>query len=157
VASKYATGVRSPPGDIGASFMPKRGFYSSANRSVVVEQFSELKRSGVEVIAVSWWGPKSRPASRDGEGYSSDQRIPMILDAALQVGVWVCFHLEPYEGRSVLTVREDLEYIYAEYSTHKAFYRDPLRNGKSLFYIYDSYRIAQNEWSKLFSNVMHVF
>lgn len=77
----------------------------------------------------------------------------MILDTAMKVGIYVCFHLEPYKGRTVETTRADVEYIFKEYGKHPAFYRDPNRKGKSLFYIYDSYLISSDQWNKLFSSV----
>ena len=50
----------------------------------------------------------------------------------------VAFHLEPYHGRSVHTIREDLAYIHNSYSHSPALYRI----GKSpVFYVYDSYHI----------------
>lgn len=60
------------------------------------------------------------------------------------------FHLEPYDSRTVASVREDIEYIILNYGSHPAFYRTTgkKKTDKSLplFYIYDSYRIPPNEW-----------
>lgn len=71
VAQKFPNGTRTPPGDIGASYMPQRGFYSSADPKIAMEQFTELRDSGVNVIAVSWWGPKTRFNAQDAEGSAS--------------------------------------------------------------------------------------
>lgn len=54
IRARYPSGIRyEPPEDIGASFYPMRGPYSSSDRAVVMEHFRELKDY---VIIVSWWG-----------------------------------------------------------------------------------------------------
>ena len=72
----------------------------------------------------------------------------MPMDEAAKVGAKVCFHIEPFNGRSPQTVRENIQYIVDTYGDHPAFYRT---HGKPLFFIYDSYLIKPAEWAKLFA------
>jgi len=45
------------------------------------------------------------------------------LDIAREYGIKVCFHIEPYRGRTPLSVRSDIAYILGRYGKHEAFYR----------------------------------
>ena len=74
--------------------------------------------------------------------------MSLLLDEAAKVGAKVCFHIEPFNGRSPQTVRENIQYILDTYGDHPAFYRT---HGKPLFFIYDSYLIKPAEWAKLFA------
>lgn len=82
------------------------------------------------------------------QGIRTDEVVKKVLDAAVDVGMEVALHLEPYEGRSAETVRDDLRYIARSYGSHKALHRGC---GKQLpvMYVYDSYRIATGEWMRL--------
>lgn len=104
-----------------------------------------MREVGIDAAVVSWWG---RPGvSRgDSQGILTDAALDSVLDAALgEVGIIV--HLEPYEGRSVASVRADLEFLLARVGTHPALYRDPIQ--RPVFYVYDSYHIPVGEWKRL--------
>lgn len=62
----------------------------------------------------------------------------------------LAFHLEPYDGRSASSVRNDIEYIITQYGDHPAFYRysSKFKSNQNLplFYIYDSYLITEDDW-----------
>ncbi|EKX50335.1 hypothetical protein GUITHDRAFT_104143 [Guillardia theta CCMP2712] len=97
--------VYSPPDEIASVYYPSRGPYSSMNLSVVREQMLEIKEAGVDVVVFSWW---KLPASSDGaRGWgvkdSTDAAAPLVLEAAAEAGIKVCFHLEPYKGREYQT------------------------------------------------------
>ena len=65
----------------------------------------------------------------------------------------MALHLEPYEGRSASTIKEDLNYIYKNYASHTAYFRKPrFKTNKPLpvVFIYDSYLIPNNEWLQIF-------
>ena len=49
--------------------------------------------------------------------------MPLVLDAAQKHGIEVAIHLEPYEGRSLETIRWDIDYILDKYGDHPALYR----------------------------------
>src|SRR5690348_9232222 len=68
-----------PPNNIASSYYPARGLYSSSDRLVVGAQLSEIHATGIDEIAVSWWG----------RGSDEDTRLPLILSAARADGVAV--------------------------------------------------------------------
>jgi glycoprotein endo-alpha-1,2-mannosidase len=125
-----------PPDDIGATFYPAAGLYSSNNGDDVARHMRELKRSGVGVAALSWWGTEQTP----------DRQVLMILDAAAKEGLSVCFHIEPFPGRNAGTTRDALAHIIGTWGGHPAFYR---HGGKPLFYTYDSYLIPAEQWATM--------
>ena len=146
IAAQYPKGRLMPPGDIGATYMPSRGFYSSCDPATLESQCREMADAGVTAIVASWW-PKGRP---DGQGVDTDRCVPPLLNAAEKTGLKVNFHLEPYTDRTPMTVRQDLEYIVATYGSHPAFYRHPVRN-LPMVYVYDAYISPAAEWAQLFS------
>jgi len=62
----------------------------------------------------------------------------------------VCFHIEPYKGRDVASLRSNLSYIVSHYGNHSAFYRHPGSN-LPIYYIYDSYLVPDDHWIALLS------
>ena len=64
----------------------------------------------------------------------------------------VCFHIEPFKGRNEKTLRQAVVYIHDQYGHHPAYYRLKFR-GRTLplFYVYDSYLLRADHWSKLLS------
>ena len=149
VAKRYPDGRHTPPDDIGASFYPKLGPYSSTDTSTIETHMQQLRQAGIGVISVSWYPPKLA----DTEGIPLDSLIPVILDIAQKYAVKVTLHIEPYEKRTPMTIGKDLEYIHRKYSDHPAFYKmmkvgDVKR--QPLVYIYDSYNSPANEWSQVF-------
>ena len=153
VTNKYPRGRHVPPDDIGASFYPELGCYSSKDPAVIDKHLLQLRSAGVGVIAVSWY-----PAGlSDDEGPPPDPVIPVLLDAALTHGVKITLHIEPYKGRTPQSVRNDLQYIHTHYTQHPAFYKleriSPSSGEKRalpLIYIYDSYLSEAREWAAIF-------
>ena len=153
VTNKYPQGRHVPPDDIGASFYPKLGCYSSKDLTVISEHMIQLRTAGVGVIAVSWY-----PAGlSDDEGPPPDPVIPVLLDVAHTHGIKVTLHIEPYKGRTPASVKDDLQYIYSHYSQHPAFYKLKHGNNSSserrplpLIYIYDSYLGQASAWAEVF-------
>jgi glycoprotein endo-alpha-1,2-mannosidase len=128
--------AHTPPDDIGATFYPAAGLYSSNSPDAAARHMRELKRAGVGVAALSWWGVRQTP----------DKQVGMILDAAAKEGLRVCFHIEPFPGRSAATMGEAVAHIVGTWGGHIAFYR---HNGKPFFYVYDSYLLPAEEWAAL--------
>lgn len=64
----------------------------------------------------------------------------------------MCFHIEPFNNRNAATVRQAVIYIHDQYGSHPAYYHLEFR-GRTLplFYMYDSYLIRADQWSKLLS------
>jgi glycoprotein endo-alpha-1,2-mannosidase len=146
-----------PPEDLHSSFYPTKGPYSSSDSEIMKEHFREMIDSGIDVLVASWWGKASNPASTDTQGINTDITIKLLFEAAdafnkeSERKVKIALHLEPFPGRTVESVKEDIEYIYQQYGSFLSFYRDEL-NGKGLFYIYDSYHIPEYQWKRLFKN-----
>ena len=112
-----------PPVDIGSSYYPARGIYSSDDAAVVAAQMHEIAEAGVDTVIVSWWG----------RGSEEDARLPLVRAAARKEKLRVAVHLEPYGGRSATTVTLDLAYL------RTLGIRD--------VYVYDSNAIADDEWA----------
>ena len=146
---KFPLGRHMPPNDIGASFYPKLGTYSSKDPHIMETHMRQLREAGIGVVSVSWYPP----GLADSEGFPPDPVIPLLLDVAQKFAMKVTLHIEPYENRSALTFLNDLKYIYKHYFHHPAFYkyRSEGESGKGrllpLIYIYDSYLTPANEWS----------
>ena len=90
-----------PPHDVGSSFYPARGIYSSADALVVDAQMREIAAAGVGVVIASWWG----------RGSLEDARLPLLVEAAGRHGLQVAAHLEPYAGRTVASTEADIEHL----------------------------------------------
>lgn len=89
---------------------------------------------------VSWYHPNEH----DANGISLDALFPLILNESHKRGLKVAFHMEPYEKRSIETLKRDLEYIVSTYESHPALYR--VRH-LPVFYVYDSYHLQPNQWA----------
>lgn len=94
VARKYLNNVNYvPPDDIGCSYYPMLGPYSSMDDATISEHMRKLKDY---VVVVSWWGRPDVKDAKDGEGYSTDAVMPKLFKAAEKFGAKIPFHLEPY-------------------------------------------------------------
>jgi len=105
-----------------------------------------MRDHGIDAAVVSWWG---RPGTSkgDSQGVLTDDAVAMVLDAASEVGgIGVALHLEPYAGRSVESIREDLEHLNSSFALHPGIYREGTR---PVFYVYDSYHIDSLQWQRL--------
>jgi len=115
---------------------------------VLEKHLAMAATAGAGVLAVSWYPP----GQADEHGPPSDGIVPLLLERALAHGVAICIHVEPYEGRNAESLQKHLKYVHETYGSHSAYYK--IRRGtRSLpvFYIYDSYRLPPEEWSRLFS------
>ncbi|CAE7844995.1 Maneal [Symbiodinium microadriaticum] len=138
VDAKYDKFNWSPPDEPHATFYPERGPYSSSDESILLSQFEDLAKAGVDSAMCSWWGRKDWAGKRDDadSGANTDELIPSVLEAAVQAGVFVSFHIEPYGGRSPQTFLDDLAYIVREYGHHPAIWREGPKK-LPLFWLYD--------------------
>ena len=94
---------RPAPFEIASNFFPARGAYSSGDPKILDAQMAEIAAAGVRTVVASWWG----------WGSLEDQRLPAILAAANRRGVAVAAHLEPYEGRTLATIEQDVAHLRA--------------------------------------------
>lgn len=77
-----------------------------------------MRDSRIGVLCVSWWGQsKSDSQLQHLDGYT-DSVVALLLDTAAKYGLKICFHHEPYQGRSADSVKQDLIYIIDKYGNH---------------------------------------
>lgn len=151
ISAQYPTGQRhQPPEDIGASFYPLLGPYSSLDESITRTHMLQLQQAGIGVLALSWYPP----GQADDNGKPMEDYVQVIFDIAEEFNIKVCFHIEPYPDRDSQSVRKNIEYIINTYGDHPAFYRHhSVKTGRMspLIYLYDSYLIKPAEWQRLFT------
>jgi Glycosyl hydrolase family 99 len=116
---------RRPPLDLASHYYPARGPYSSGDPKVLRAQMRDVARAGIRQVVVSWWG----------WGSVEDVRLPMILRAAKARGLDVAIHLEPYGGRTIASLAEDIAHLR------------PL--GVSDFYVYRPLDLPAADWAQL--------
>ncbi|XP_055512042.1 glycoprotein endo-alpha-1,2-mannosidase-like protein [Leucoraja erinacea] len=147
VAAGYPRGRHSPPDDIGSSFYPQLGAYSSRDPQLIEGHMKQLQAAAVGVLVLSWY-----PSGLEDD-YSDpvDDLVPAILDAAERYSLKVAFHILPYTGRNERSLYENVKYIVDKYGDHSAFYNYRTSTGRLLpmFYIYDSYLTLPAAWANL--------
>jgi glycoprotein endo-alpha-1,2-mannosidase len=92
---------RAAPFEIASNFFPTRGAYSSGDSAVIDAQMREIAAAGVRTVVSSWWG----------WGSLEDQRLPAVLRAANRRGLAVAAHIEPYAGRTLATIEQDVAHL----------------------------------------------
>ena len=151
VTNRFPKGRHKPPGDIGASFYPQLGCYSSKDHQIIQMHMKMLRQAGVGVLAVSWFPPNQH----DSEGKPLDELVPLLLDMAKKYALKIALHLEPYENRTAHSVYNDIKYIHNQYGTHPAFYKVLPRaespTALPIMYIYDSYQVPAHDWAQVFT------
>ncbi|KAF5899421.1 glycoprotein endo-alpha-1,2-mannosidase-like protein [Clarias magur] len=150
IAASYPKGRHVPPEDIGSSFYPEMGPYSSRDPEVLESHMEQISTSGAGVVVLSWYPP----GLADDHGEPSEDMVPSILDAALRHNLKVAFHIQAYKGRTEHSLHNNIKYIIDRYGDHGAFYRFSSSSGKvlPLFYIYDSYLTPTEAWAALLTS-----
>lgn len=123
--------------NLSSNFYPELKNYSSNDPAIVAKHMKMYARAGIGVVAVTWWG----------DHYQGSGSLNTLFDEAHKNGLKVCFHIEPYNGRSPQSVRNNISNFLDKFGQHPAFYRI---DGKPLFFLYDSYLIPAAEWAELF-------
>jgi len=156
VNQKYDIGKKHDPmaNDLGSSFYPKLGAYSSKDPEIIEKHFIMLLEAGISVIAVSWHSPHGH-GQESGRNDITYENLPILFEVAEKIGMRICFHLEPYDGRTVESTFSDLEYIRDHFSTSPAYYKSIRHENRPVFYVYDSYKMSNREWRSLFSKSLH--
>jgi hypothetical protein len=118
----WTQGGHQPPFDVASQFYPVRGSYSSADPRVLRAQMRDISAAGVDEVVSSWWGRESR----------EDARLPAVMRNAKRFHLRVGVQVEPYPGRTVASVAEDIVYL------RSLAIRD--------VYLYRSNDFASEEW-----------
>jgi glycoprotein endo-alpha-1,2-mannosidase len=97
----WTQGEHQPPADLASHFYPARGPYSSSDPRVLRAQMRDIATAGVDEVVSSWWGI----------GSAEDARLPAVIRGAKRRHLHVAVHLEPYIGRTIETIANDLAYL----------------------------------------------
>lgn len=100
----WQQGGHAPPADIASVFYPARGVYSSGNAGTLRAQMHDLAVAGVDEVVSSWWGRDSIEA----------HRLAAVERAARRYRIDVAAQLEPYPGRTIASIGDDLAYLRAQ-------------------------------------------
>lgn len=144
--------AHTPPDTIHSPFYPELGCYSSSDRAVLHVHMRDMRAAGIDVAVLSWTGRDGGPTS-DTQGVRTDLNVEAAMEAALAHGIRIAFHLEPYEGRSVQSLRDDLRYMRERYTgpaaPHAAAVARAGRPPRPVYFVYDSYHIDDVSWASL--------
>lgn len=157
-----------PPEKLHSPYYPLRGAYSSTDETLLLEHFHEIRGLNPEsppVVVLSWWGQASREGTSDTQGVQTDHRVRRALVAAEKANVSIAWHLEPYPGRSATSVAEDVRYLEKTYGClgevaggacpgSTAIFRPGPRR-EAVYFVYDSYHIAANDWASVLQQGAH--
>ncbi|XP_054826494.1 glycoprotein endo-alpha-1,2-mannosidase isoform X3 [Eublepharis macularius] len=119
IASGYPKGRHNPPEDIGSSFYPELGPYSSKDPSVIESHMKQISSASIGVLALSWYPP----GMNDENGEPTDGLVLTILDIAHKYKLKITFHIEPYKDRDDRSMYNNVKYIIDKYGDHPGFYR----------------------------------
>jgi glycoprotein endo-alpha-1,2-mannosidase len=97
----WTQGGHQPPTDLASHFYPARGPYSSSDPRVLRAQMRDISAAGVDEVVSSWWGM----------GSAEDVRLPAVIREAKRRRLQVAIHLEPYIGRTIESIANDLVYL----------------------------------------------
>ncbi len=122
--------------NIASNYFPEAGIYSSKDQITIRRQMTEMAEAKIGVVVLTWW--KSSDVGTES--------IPIIFSEAARAGLKVCFHIEPYGGRTASSVKEDMAKLIKTYGEYASFYRI---NGKPVFFCYDSYTISSDDWAEV--------
>jgi glycoprotein endo-alpha-1,2-mannosidase len=101
------------------------GPYSSDDPSVLSAQMKEAAASGITDLVASWWG----------RGSLEDSRLPAVIVAARRRNLRVDVHIEPYPGRTVDSISDDIAYLRGL--------------GIVDFYVYKPTLLSELDWAAL--------
>ncbi|UCH34915.1 MAG: S-layer homology domain-containing protein [Armatimonadota bacterium] len=139
-----------PPDDITSNYYPSLGAYSVNDSAARSQHMAWAAQAGVGIIVSSWWGRTS----------FENAAAPGVLDAAAAQGLKVCFHLEPYGGRTAASTRDDIAYIYSTYGSHPAFLRvsrptkwGPSGAARGVFFVFAPGDITDANWRTMLNGI----
>lgn len=129
--------------DIDSDYFPQQGAYSSNDPAVLAQHMQWIKRAGIGVVVIAWWG----------QGSYEDLTVQKVLAAANAQGLKVAFLIDDYAARTVNSIVSDIAYIYTRYGSHPAFYKFSRATKwgtstlpRGVFYVYNSLAFADASW-----------
>jgi glycoprotein endo-alpha-1,2-mannosidase len=138
-----------PPEELHSSFRPLDGPYSVRDPAIIESTLARAEQAGIDVLALSWWGRPSVANTGDSQGVNTDNRLFDFVAVADRSdrAVRIAFHLEPYPGRTVESVSEDVKYLEHKFRSSRSVFKDS--EGRLLYFVYDSYHIRASDWARL--------
>lgn len=138
-----------PPEQLHSPYYPLYGPYSSRDPKIVKKQIDDMVRAGITCAVLSWWGQAGKPYATDTQGVNTDKVLAELFQIFEDDGsrVKIAIHMEPYPGRSITSVRDDIEYLITKYARFSSLHRGP--DGRPFLYVYDSYHILSGAWGNL--------
>ena len=108
-----------------SNYTPSLGYYDSTNPSTLATHVSEMSGAGLDAGIASWWG----------QGSPTDQRVPLLLDAASGSSFrWSLYYeLEGTSDPSIAQISSDLDYIDSHYGSSPTFLR---HDGHPVIFVY---------------------
>ena len=103
------------------------------------------------MAVLSWWGQASNNNTHDTQGVQTDNVIQHVIKAAERNDMKISFHLEPYHGRTALSVLDDTKYLMKRFGLSTALHRSS--DNRPVFYVYDSYHVHPSDWKNAFANI----
>lgn len=107
------------------NYHPSLGYYDSSDASTIASHIDAMLYGNIEAGIASWWG----------QGTRTDQRIPLLLDAAAgQPFWWTLYHEGEGQGDpTVAQIQSDLVYIRDHYASSPNYLRV---GGKFVVFVY---------------------
>ena len=130
--------------DIGSTYFPALGPYSSLNDTVIQIHMDSIRTAGIGVVVISWYPPGTADNGQPkDEQLDFDKLVPKYLHYAKHFGLKVALHVEPYSGRTASNAIDHIIDACIRHGKDPAYYKI---EGRPVFYIYDSYRIDVKDW-----------
>ena len=110
---------------------PSAGEYQSSDPATLRRQITQAQYAGLDAFISSWWGI----------GTPTDQRLPLLLDAARSQGFRIAPYYEPegIKDPTVATIKADLAHLKAMADRYgNAWLRV---NGKPVIFVYNAERL----------------
>lgn len=143
VNAQYPIGkIHTPPDDIGSTYYPTLGPYSSADPKVIDQHLRWVAEAGIGTLVVSFFA-KGRT---DDNGLPFEHVVQLLFQRAPTYGVKIAFHMEPYKERSAASIADDIRSTVSTYAKHPSAAKI---DGKLIFYLYDSYQVQSSDWARV--------
>ncbi|ETO12492.1 mannosidase, endo-alpha [Reticulomyxa filosa] len=163
--AKYEIGKEFEPcEDIGSVFYPSLKCYSSRDAQVITTHaFDHLaNRANVNVLIVSWHSPLVDQKNMYKKDTITSDNLKKLFEVISEANanlmksnhtntdglVKIGIHLEPYDHRTAESTVKDIQYLFDQFGGEA--YANTFAN---LFYVYDSYKMANAEWRRMFAQI----
>lgn len=131
------------------AYVPTLGFYNSQNLSVIDEQISQAKSSGVNGFIASWWGPNSTADKSDKLLFQEVSKLGGF-SATLYFETSMIYNMKANLNVEQNQIMSDINYIMATYGNSPAFTR---YDNKPIIYFFGTSSWSPQFWENITSTV----